>query len=185
MRDCGTQNSWRCMLCTPLLPRRSGMARNGILQERWALCKQLREVFQMRSDRRNPATIDSLREGCGKRPTIVKWHIRAIALAAFGDTDAKHVEAVQKWFAHRREGRGASQTAVWCGCAWCEGSSRMLALASTWLFGGDWAMHRSKFYCLRQVHLAENLPQATHTQNRVKTTQMRAKACFTYLGWSF
>ena len=27
-----------------------------------------------------------------------------------------------------------------------------------------------KFYCLRQVHLAENLPQATHTQNRVKTT---------------
>ena len=28
----------------------------------------------------------------------------------------------------------------------------------------------SKFYCLRQVHLAENLLQATHTQNRVKTT---------------
>ena len=28
----------------------------------------------------------------------------------------------------------------------------------------------SKFYCLRQVHLAENLPQATHTQNRVKAT---------------
>ena len=27
-----------------------------------------------------------------------------------------------------------------------------------------------KFYCLRQVHLAENLPQATHTQDRVKTT---------------
>ena len=27
-----------------------------------------------------------------------------------------------------------------------------------------------KFFCLRQVHLAENLPQATHTQNRVKTT---------------
>ena len=27
-----------------------------------------------------------------------------------------------------------------------------------------------KFYCLRQVHLAENLPQATQTQNRVKTT---------------
>ena len=27
-----------------------------------------------------------------------------------------------------------------------------------------------KFYCLRQVHLAENLPQATHAQNRVKTT---------------
>ena len=24
------------------------------------------------------------------------------------------------------------------------------------------------FYCLRQVHLAENLLQATHTQNRVK-----------------
>ena len=29
---------------------------------------------------------------------------------------------------------------------------------------------RSKFYCLRQVHLAENLPRATHTQNRVETT---------------
>ena len=27
-----------------------------------------------------------------------------------------------------------------------------------------------KFYCLQQVNLAENLPQATHTQNRVKTT---------------
>ena len=27
-----------------------------------------------------------------------------------------------------------------------------------------------KLYCLRQVHLAENLPRATHTQNRVKTT---------------
>ena len=27
-----------------------------------------------------------------------------------------------------------------------------------------------KFYCLRQVHLAENLPRATHTQNRVETT---------------
>ena len=24
-----------------------------------------------------------------------------------------------------------------------------------------------KFYCLRQVHLAENLSQATHTQNKV------------------
>ena len=23
-----------------------------------------------------------------------------------------------------------------------------------------------KFYCLRQVHLTENLPQATHSQNR-------------------
>ena len=29
---------------------------------------------------------------------------------------------------------------------------------------------KKKFYCLRQVHLAENLPQATHTQNRVKIT---------------
>ena len=28
----------------------------------------------------------------------------------------------------------------------------------------------TKFYCLRQVHLTENLPQATHTQNRVNTT---------------
>ena len=27
-----------------------------------------------------------------------------------------------------------------------------------------------KFYHLRQVHLAENLPQATHTLDRVKTT---------------
>ena len=27
-----------------------------------------------------------------------------------------------------------------------------------------------KFYCLRQVHLAENLLQATHIQNREKTT---------------
>ena len=27
-----------------------------------------------------------------------------------------------------------------------------------------------KFYCLRQVHLAENLPRATHPQNRVETT---------------
>ena len=26
------------------------------------------------------------------------------------------------------------------------------------------------FYCLRQVHLAENLPRATHTQKRVETT---------------
>ena len=40
----------------------------------------------------------------------------------------------------------------------------------------------SKFYCLRQVHLAENLPRATHTQNRVETTQIRAKTSFTYLG---
>ena len=41
-----------------------------------------------------------------------------------------------------------------------------------------------KFYCLRQVHVAENLPQATHTRNRVKTTSIRAKKCFTYHGWS-
>ena len=27
-----------------------------------------------------------------------------------------------------------------------------------------------KFYCLRQVHLAENLPRAKHTQNRMETT---------------
>ena len=33
-------------------------------------------------------------------------------------------------------------------------------------FFRDW----SQFCCLRQVHLAENLPQATNTQNRVKTT---------------
>ena len=29
--------------------------------------------------------------------------------------------------------------------------------------------YNQKFCCLWQVHLAENLPQATHTQNRVKT----------------
>ena len=29
---------------------------------------------------------------------------------------------------------------------------------------------KKKIYCLRQVHLAENLPRATHTQNRVETT---------------
>ena len=28
----------------------------------------------------------------------------------------------------------------------------------------------AKFYCLRQVYLVENLHQATHTQDRVKTT---------------
>ena len=27
-----------------------------------------------------------------------------------------------------------------------------------------------KFYCLRQVHLAKNLPQATYIENRVKNT---------------
>ena len=26
------------------------------------------------------------------------------------------------------------------------------------------------FYCLRHVHVADNLPRATHTQKRVKTT---------------
>ena len=31
-------------------------------------------------------------------------------------------------------------------------------------------MFCKKVYCLRQVHLAENLPRATHTQNRVETT---------------
>ena len=43
------------------------------------------------------------------------------------------------------------------------------------LFGGRRCTQRGdilfgKFYCLRQVHLAENLLQATHTQNREKTT---------------
>ena len=33
-----------------------------------------------------------------------------------------------------------------------------LCLASRWI----------KFYCIRQVHLAEHLPEATHRQNRVK-----------------
>ena len=33
-----------------------------------------------------------------------------------------------------------------------------------------YVLRTNKFYCLRQVHLAENLFQATHTQNREKTT---------------
>ena len=37
----------------------------------------------------------------------------------------------------------------------------------------------SQFYCLRQVHLAEKLLQATHTQNRGKMTEIRPKTCFT------
>ena len=41
---------------------------------------------------------------------------------------------------------------------------------------------KPKFYCLRQVHLAENLPRATQTKNRVKNTRIRPKTCFTYLG---
>ena len=32
-----------------------------------------------------------------------------------------------------------------------------------------------KFYFLWQVHLAENLPQATHTQNRVSIHKYRLK----------
>ena len=36
--------------------------RNGIVQECCASCKRLRELSQMLSDRRNPASIDSLRE---------------------------------------------------------------------------------------------------------------------------
>ena len=28
----------------------------------------------------------------------------------------------------------------------------------------------AKFFCLWRVHLAENLPQVTHTQDRVNTT---------------
>ena len=35
---------------------------------------------------------------------------------------------------------------------------------------GAYSQNSEKFYCLRQVHLAENLLQATHTQNREKTT---------------
>ena len=38
---------------------------------------------------------------------------------------------------------------------------------------------REKFYCLWQVDLAENLPQATHTLNGVKTIYIQAKICFT------
>ena len=30
--------------------------------------------------------------------------------------------------------------------------------------------HAPKFCCVRQVHLAENLPRAKHTQNRMETT---------------
>ena len=41
----------------------------------------------------------------------------------------------------------------------------------------------SKFYCLWQGTSKQH--QATHTQNRVKTTLMWATTCFTYLGWSF
>ena len=53
------------------------------------------------------------------------------------------------------------------------------------------SLHNSKFYCLRQVGLAGNLPRAMHTQVRhthpknVKTTEIWPKTCFTYLGWSF
>ena len=32
------------------------------------------------------------------------------------------------------------------------------------------SVFRKKFYCLRQIHLAENLPRPIHTQYRVKTT---------------
>ena len=35
---------------------------------------------------------------------------------------------------------------------------------------GHSTTYKEQFYCLRQAHLAENLRQATHTQNRVKTT---------------
>ena len=40
-----------------------------------------------------------------------------------------------------------------------------------------------EFYCLWQVHLAKNLPRATHTQKRIKTRYVLVKTCFTYLGW--
>ena len=40
----------------------------------------------------------------------------------------------------------------------------------TGLLGCDLTTSARWFYCLWQVHLAENLPQATHTQNSVKTT---------------
>ena len=44
---------------------------------------------------------------------------------------------------------------------------------------GSVVLSRPKFYCLRQVHLAEKLLQATHTQNRGKMTEIRPKTCFT------
>ena len=40
-----------------------------------------------------------------------------------------------------------------------------------------------KFYCLWQVHPVENLPQAAHTKNRVKTTQIRATYNMLYISW--
>ena len=51
-----------------------------------------------------------------------------------------------------------------------------------WRLGGlvPSPFHSGKFYCLRQVHLAENLPQAAHTQNRVNTTLILPKARFAY-----
>ena len=44
--------------------------------------------------------------------------ICAVALAAFGTTDAKHAEAVQKWFAHRRLqqfAKAEEHLKWWCG----------------------------------------------------------------------
>ena len=39
-----------------------------------------------------------------------------------------------------------------------------------------------KFYCFRQVHLAENLPQEGHTLNGVKTILIQAKIML-YIAW--
>ena len=41
-------------------------------------------------------------------------------------------------------------------------------------FKVNWSSTK-KFYCLRQVHLAEHLPQATHTLNRVQLHKYRPK----------
>ena len=60
----------------------------------------------------------------------------------------------------------------------------MLYISSMIVLGDD-NIKKKKFYCLQQVHLANILPQATHTLNSVKTTSIRPKKCFTYLGWSF
>ena len=42
-----------------------------------------------------------------------------------------------------------------------------------------------KFYCLWQVHLAENLPQATHTQNRAKLHKYGVKHALRILDGHF
>ena len=63
------------------------------------------------------------------------------------------------------------------GSALCWGGYDIDAIILVGERGGGRALEGSnnelpitKFYCLRQVHLAENLLQATHTQDTIKTT---------------